>query len=64
MVDIVHQYPLKKNDMDEIEYIPVSKPVNPLPDFDAYDPSDYTDIQRESERLIKNKCINLLIKFK
>lgn len=34
------------DDISEIEYIPVSKPIHPLPDFNEYDPLDYTDIRK------------------
>lgn len=36
-------------------YIPVKKPVHPLPDFNEYIPEEYTDILKDREQLIKNK---------
>ncbi|CAD8057118.1 unnamed protein product [Paramecium sonneborni] len=54
------QHPDQKHNMIEtLHYIPVNRPVHPLPDFEAYDPEDYTDIKRQSEQLIKNKSYSI-----
>jgi hypothetical protein len=30
-----------------VYYVPVSRPVHPLPDFDSYNPEEYTDIRKD-----------------
>lgn len=30
-----------------VYYIPVSRPVHPLPDFEAYNPEEYTDVRKD-----------------
>ncbi|CAK56514.1 unnamed protein product (macronuclear) [Paramecium tetraurelia] len=50
---------LKHDIIETMHYIPVNRPVHPLPDFEAYDPEEYTDVKRQSEQLIKNKSYSI-----
>lgn len=36
-----------------MHHILVNRPVYPLPDFEAYDPEEYTDVKRQSELTYK-----------
>lgn len=54
-MDDAHHGGPRKSVIKDVEFIPSSKPIHPLPDFEDYNPDEYTDIMKEREQLIKNK---------
>lgn len=55
MIDDMNHLSAKDYSLTDIEYIPVAKPVHPLPDLNEYDAADFTDINKAREYLNKNK---------